>query len=313
MQNAIILNREATPAEVASVNSFSLGAVDAPAAGGFSVVFLPDTQAMVQTAAYRAGLTQMMDWIVENKTALNIQAVAGVGDVVETVGTAAEWVAADASFDVLDADGTVPYLVAAGDHDYDSISTDTTVHVSTTFNSYFPQSRYTARSWWAGGFYEASHSENAYNILTIEGQAYIFIQLEARPRAAVLTWFDGLLTTHADKKAIVTSHAYLTSDNARDPYGDSIWDKIKLHDNVIWVGCGNYVDPDGYGRLTSQTNGGKDVHQVLFDTQTLEYGGPWLRVVKFHPGGQIISQTYSPISRQLMSDSDNEFSLDYPA
>jgi len=47
----------------------------------------------------------------------------------------------------------------------------------------------------------------------------------------------------------------------------------------------------------------------MFNTQTLEFGGPWLRIVKFNPNNTAYSETYSPVSRESKRDTDNQFSL----
>ena len=106
----------------------------------FAVFVMPDTQNYVQ-AAYQpeggAHLDLVTRYLCQNRTAwqepstgkvMPILMVVQLGDIVdhpvasEPAGPLAEWVRADAAFDNLDAcDPVVPYVVAAGNHDIDSL------------------------------------------------------------------------------------------------------------------------------------------------------------------------------------------------
>src|SRR4029079_8066194 len=80
---------------------------DAAATGpDFTVIALPDTQFYVSSPSVNGGSPATFDaqtqWIVANKTALNIADVAQLGDCVNTAATNQEWVNADHSIDFLE-------------------------------------------------------------------------------------------------------------------------------------------------------------------------------------------------------------------
>lgn len=254
-----------------------------------------------------------MRWIVNNQAEYNIQAAMCVGDVVDTAVVAAEWVAADAAFDILDA-AEIPYIATNGNHDQDSD------HVLTTFNTYFPTTRYTAHAWWSGGFRQAGHSETGYFLLTIGGVDHIFVVLQYAPVADDLTWLDALLTTHADKQAVLITHSYLGTidagaQNARNSNGDAVWAVTKTHDNVIWIQSGHVVNL-GVGRLVSEDDHGRDVPQVVANYQGDDGsvgGSGAVRLVTFDAaGGRIYVQTMLAGIGKMLTDDANQFELDYP-
>ena len=133
---------------------------DSAPVGSFMIIVLPDTQYTV--GGYPAIYTAQMNYIADNAVSLGAEIVVHNGDLVFAGGD--EWATAAAGFDTLDGIN-IPYLISHGNHDADNQAT----RDLTTFNANFGQSRYTGKSWWNGGFYEANKSQNAYNIITIGG------------------------------------------------------------------------------------------------------------------------------------------------
>src|SRR5690349_19412072 len=81
----------------AIVICFAILAVFVPSAYGqndFTIIALPDTQYYSET--YPQTFTAQTQWIVNNASALNIQAVVGLGDIVQTATNAWEYQNADA-------------------------------------------------------------------------------------------------------------------------------------------------------------------------------------------------------------------------
>ena len=78
-----------------------------------SIVILPDTQ--YYAAAYPDVFADQTNWILGQKTALNIAAVLHVGDIVDTSDSPYQWDVAGAAMHSLD--GIVPYVVVPGNHD----------------------------------------------------------------------------------------------------------------------------------------------------------------------------------------------------
>src|SRR5689334_18042589 len=89
-------------------NSESAGGgleIDPPAAGEFSIVFLPDTQ--YYSARYPDLFRAQTQWIVDHRSRYNIAAVLHEGDVVDA-NDAQQWANADSAIRILDA-AEIPY------------------------------------------------------------------------------------------------------------------------------------------------------------------------------------------------------------
>lgn len=134
----------------------------------------------------------------------------------------------------------------------------------------------------------------------------------------------------------MVTHAYLYSDDTRydgatygaaqewspysyglasDPGGvndaEEMWQAfIRQHDDVALVLSGHVLN-DGVGRLTSEHDGGRHVHQLLANYQTGPQGGAgFLRVMTFSAdGARVDVRTYSPYLDEHKRDPDNELSL----
>ncbi|RPI87242.1 MAG: hypothetical protein EHM41_05705 [Chloroflexi bacterium] len=292
--------------------------------GEFSIVLLPDTQ--YYTRLSPSTFPTLAQWIADNASRYNIQAVLHVGDVVDN-NQAAQWENANAAWDILDA-AEIPYLLAIGNHDYDTFSSAD--RLSTAWNTFLPQNRYTGCTWWNGGFFEEGKSENAFLLLTIAGTGYIFLSLEFGPRDEVLSWANDLLKTYASQTAIIITHSYLYHDGTRvkpgtehNPKdyelgatahdGEDMWEKlVNLHNNVLLVLSGHHINGENAARRSDRTTGGSIVHQLFANWQDTDrdtaYG--WLRLLTF--GKNCIRvQTFSPVSGQKLVDEANEFELSY--
>ena len=109
------------------------------------MVVLPDTQNYVKWASNVGILTQMNEWIRDNRDAFNIQVVLHEGDIVNNNNTdtptsgdqtgTQQWQNAQAAMSVLN--GEVPYIMATGNHDY---GTTNAQDRSTRFNDFFQAS-----------------------------------------------------------------------------------------------------------------------------------------------------------------------------
>ena len=143
----------------------------AGAQSDFTIIALPDTQYYSET--YPNTFTAQTKWVVDNAAALNIQAVLGLGDIVNTASNTWEWQNADTSVKLLDS-ANIPYLLAIGNHDYsDSGDSSGRTSETTNFNAFFGPSRYQGYAWYKGQ-YPAGSNENFYGILTINGKQYLF-------------------------------------------------------------------------------------------------------------------------------------------
>jgi hypothetical protein len=295
----------------------------------FTIVALPDTQ--WYSESYPQTFTAQTQWIVNNSSALNVQMVLGMGDIVQTATNAWEYKNADTSVKLLDS-ANIPYLLPVGNHDYSNFQ-DLSGRTSevTNFNTYFGPARYRNYSWYKGQ-YPTGSNENFYGVITIQGKTYLFLLLETFPRDSAVAWANSVLADYPSAEVIVITHAYVYTDNTlvsrcdqynapaynvgADNDGDGLWSKfISQHSNISLVLSGHFTGSNGQGasrRIDLGVNG-NIVNQILADYQDLPSGGQgYLRILKFSPSLNTISvSTYSPTLNRNLTDSNNQFAVQW--
>lgn len=300
--------------------------------GNFTVVVLPDTQ--YYSESYPAILNSQMQWIVNNASALNIQLVLGLGDIVNNGGSSTEWTTADAAYKKLDA-AHIPYFAPLGNHDYDANNPAGRTSATHNFNHYFGPSRYTNTATWSTpywhGSYPSGSNENFYGTVTINGQQYLIVALEFYPRDTSLSWAAQVIANNPSAQAIIITHAYEYFDNTRvsacnsfdaqyyglgaDNDGDAMWTKlVRQYKNISLVLSGHEVrgaGQDATGHRSDLGTNGNLVNQILSNYQNMTNGGDgYLRIMKFSPSTDTISvQTYSPYLNSYLTDSGNQFTI----
>ena len=178
----------------------------------WTIAVLPDTQSSYYyVPSFFEAETR---WIAENHDLERIAFVLHEGDIVDTPSDASQWTAARASMGLLD--GTVPYVLAVGNHDLGSTRTDAGAPIprSTLINLYVSYQDFSTAPTFGGAF-ENGHLENTYSLLLAGGHTWVVVSLEFSPRAEVIAWADQVLTAHANLPAILLTHAYLYSDGQR--------------------------------------------------------------------------------------------------
>jgi hypothetical protein len=301
-----------------------------PGDSAFTIAVLPDTQAYSEH--HPEIFAAQTAWLAQEKEALKLKLVVHVGDVVEHSWVFEQWENAHAAMSLLDEQ--VPYIIAAGNHDYGETYEERNARSRTThLHTYFPQELFLSMPTF-GGFYEQdTHVDNSYHTFEFLGQRWLVMALEFGPRQAVLDWADGVLAAHPEHLAIVATHAYLYSDDNRygakdapeqmwgpKSYGlgsldvadgQEIWDAlVSRHAGVVAVLCGHTLN-DGLGQAVSQ--GAGEVHEILANYQMYAQGGEgYLRLMHFDTAtGKVNVTTYSPWLDAFKRDAYNEFQLDY--
>jgi hypothetical protein len=319
------------------------GAVEAGAladAGGgaapFTFIALPDTQ--YYAAAFPDIFDNQLRWVAGQAAAHNIALVLHEGDIVDT-DVPDQWQVASAALHMLD--GLVPYVLAAGNHDYANIADRMGM-----MNTYFPPAMLAqSQASTFGGTFEEGHSENSFSLVPAGGQTWVVVALEFGPRDEAVRWADGVLKKYAASPAIVLTHAYMFGNERYDhgraarpwnPHdyvmagqpgssindGEELWHKLVLpNSNVRLVLSGHVIDPP-VGRLTSTRPDGTRVHQLLANYQSCAYpcetlngvtvrgGNGFLRIMRFDPAAHTLAvTTYSPYLDEYKHDPDNEFVL----
>jgi len=277
--------------------------------GSATMVVIPDTEGYCRKRPQI--FNTMMQWVADNRDRRNIACVLHVGDITND-NAKDEWINARKAFDIIE--GKVPYVLAAGNHDYDG-----TPGRLTYMNEYFKVADLKKRPGF-GDVCEPGKLENHYQFMEINGQKWIVLSLEMGPRKKVIAWANTVLAKHKDRLAIVLTHGYLYYGNERynhlrggqraSPYnfygdgadGEMMWNQlVRKHPNVMMVICGHlssqYV---GYRRDTG--DGGNVVHQMLVDYEKMRGGHGFLRVLEFLPDGRTVQvRTYSPVTKEIRS------------
>jgi hypothetical protein len=277
----------------------------------FSLIGLPDTQ--YYSEMYPNIFLSQTQWIAANKDALNIAFVSHFGDCVQNGDEIeSEWQNADAAFDQLETvmlpDG-IPFGVAVGNHDQTpGGNPDGTTNF---YNQYFGETRFTGRTYYGGHY--GSNNDNHYEYFSASGLDFIIIHIEydKSPDQVILDWADNLLTTHANRRAIVVTHYLLGHPdlNTFSIQGQAIYDALKDHSNLFLM-LGGHVG--GEGQRTDIYNG-NTVYSLLADFSWRPSGGNgWLRIHEFVPASNVINvKTYSPYIDQYETNGDSQFSLNY--
>ena len=275
----------------------------------FTIIAIGDTQNYTQSGT-KAIYDDQMQWIADNAASMNIVFVTHQGDIVNTWDDTTEWANAADSMSIIDPglltpglDPLIPYGVLPGNHDKEDVTSD-----SAYYNITFPYDRYEGVVPWYGGHYGTTNNNN-YQLFSAGGDHYVILHIEDWPddgsSGAVIAWADSILTTYWDRKAIITTHGYLTTSGTYEGKSGStqyIRDYlVEAHDNVYFVLCGHSGE---YTKTT--TVGTREVHELL----SCYHADGWLRIMTFDPdANEVHVQTYSPWLDQYQTTGGSDFVL----
>lgn len=236
-----------------------LGVVDT-GAYDYTIVTIPDIQSMVN---YRpARLTNLANWLVNNKQKYNMQFAMQLGDLSDS-GTVEKFYATAAEgMSILD--GKLPYTFVPGNHDYDDNSK---TRATTYYNKYFPYSKYSQYDYF-GGAYEEGKMDNTYSLFEVGDVKYMVICLEFGPRMEVIRWAGRLCEKYPDRRVIVTTHAYI------DP------------DGTIMDGDARYSATTYFAASEGATTG-----QQLYDGLIARYPNIFMAINGHNPTDDIVMRT----------------------
>ncbi len=269
---------------------------------------------------------------------LDIVFTTQLGDCTQNGNVLAEWQNAEAALGLFDPAGDeekMPFGVAVGNHDQGTGNGDpgnlsAPDSTTTLYNQFFGVSRFLGRSYYAGSYNHCDdgstcnvdadctgigagtchiYNDNHYELFSGGGMDFIIIHMEwdsaaSSPlRDAALVWADNLLTTHANRRAIIVSHFVVQPSGNFSTQGQAIYTALNHHPNWFLMLGGHLneaarrtdpVGPVGENTLTS----------IMSDYQGGANGGNgWLRVMTFVPeDDEIVVTTYSPFLDQQKPD-----------
>ncbi|WP_159599855.1 metallophosphoesterase [Agromyces humi] len=299
----------------------------------FTIVVIPDTQGYTNTGGIDAIFDQQTQWIVDQRDQLDTRFAIHVGDLVESWPNVNQWARASRSMAILDAAG-VPSSVLPGNHDL-SITTGE----SSTYDTYFPPSRYSAATWNSasvryGGYLGQNQfgpdgidrkNKDNYALLDAGGLKLLIVNLEFESPAYSLAWAQRVIDAHPDRRVILATHGFITTSGTRSntvirtdttpKSANDVWNELVYRNcSIFMVVNGHWHDGElSEARRTDPNACGRPVHQVLSDYQDRANGGNgWLRYYTFHPATDTIDAfTYSPYLQQMENDADSRFTLSY--
>jgi hypothetical protein len=295
----------------------------------FMLIALPDTQVYAAWPQWNHHFHNQTQWIADNAERLNIKYVLHEGDIVNN-NNPPQWKVAQAAMKRLH--GKVSYALAPGNHDYgpNGSASDR----STLLNEYFAAEEYAQQPGF-GGLFEAGHLENSYHTFEAGDHKYLILALEWGPRDQVVAWADKIAAEHPEHRKILVTHAYMYYDETRydwkrkgakqswNPHsygtaklpggvndGEQLWNKlVRKHPGFVLTLNGHVLE-DGAARMTSPSDHGDSVHQLLANYQTRAEGGQaYMRLLEFRPDGEIRVRSFSPSMKMCKVAEDQQFTL----
>jgi hypothetical protein len=271
----------------------------------FRIVAVPDTQNYSMT--YPQTFIDQITWIKNNRQSLNIVYVGHEGDIVNNSDQPTQWTNANNAISIYDTIPELPFGLAMGNHDENPNGSPSG---TTEFNTYFPYTRYSGRSWYGGHY--GSNNDNHYILFSAGGMDFIAIHFQYDPAgpAAAMTWAGNLLQNqYPNRRAIVVAHSILETTAAWTTQGGIIYNALKVYPNLFLMLCGHN---HGEAMRTDVYNN-RTVYSLLADYQDWTNGGNgYLRILEFVPADNAISvKTYSPTLAQYETDANSQFSLTY--
>ncbi len=317
LTNAAAQQQKYTPPALSNSNSWS-------------IIMLPDPQTYQKFERNQPLFELMTAWVSENIGRLNIKLVMCTGDLVEqneminpdgeTVNQPSkkQWAAVAHAFNRLD--GKVPYVLAAGNHDYGY--SNISVRRS-NYNTYFPvdknfKTQKLIREAGLNAEGIPTMENAAFEFTSPQGRKFLLLTLEFAPRDTIIAWAKKVTGQEAYKNhtAIILTHSYLNSANEQiekenynitdGNYGAAIWRKlVQPSTNIQLVFSGHIGKPDNarghVGFRTDKNAAGKKVNQMVFNAQAMgggwygNGGDGWLRILEFLPDGKTVKvKTFSP-------------------
>ncbi|MFT3925248.1 MAG: metallophosphoesterase [Myxococcales bacterium] len=269
-----------------------LGAA-ADAQDPFSIVLIPDPQNYSEKSSYGT-YGHQTQWMVDNRSARNIQFVVHLGDITNH-DVAAEYTVASAAHTILDNAG-MPYSMTNGNHELfpsaDAYKRDS------LYKNYFGSNRYTGKSFYGGSYNQ--DNETNFTLFEVGALKFMVVSLEFAPRKDMVSWANSVIQAHPDRRVIVATHCYLNNDGeyapdcadhynleGREPV--DLWEELVSRHSNIFLAVSGHIQGVAYRQRTG--NNGNIVHEVLNDFQDepvkgtggTALGNGWLRVLTFNP------------------------------
>jgi 3',5'-cyclic AMP phosphodiesterase CpdA len=276
----------------------------------FTIVALPDTQ--FYSRDFPQIFQAQVDWIIANRTNLNIVYVVQLGDIVNDGDKLpSQWLAATSALYRLESpaltglpDG-IPYGVVPGNHDH--------LGGTKNYHANFGPEHFAGYKYYGGHF--GADNQNHFDRFSAGGLDFIVVYVDfngADPGinySALDEWSYGVLKTNARRRAIVVSHDLLAVNGDWDVHGRAIYNNLRGCTNLFLMLSGHN---HGEARR-ADAFAGHTIQTCLSDYQSLTNGGNgFLRLYQFSPAHNVIRvKTYSPWINQYQTNAASQFEIPY--
>ena len=190
-----------------------------PAGSSFTIAVIPDTQQEVLSGT-DTRFAERTRWLVDNRAALSLAYVTQTGDMVNwDTPDHEQYARGSAAMKILD-DAGIPWSGSIGNHDTAATCPGgsacpgtrprVTVRNTTTFNQYFPVSRFPSMQ----GEFEAGKVDNSWSTFEAGGTKWMVLNLELWPRPEVVAWASSVVRGRPDTNVMVVTHSYLNPDGS---------------------------------------------------------------------------------------------------
>ncbi|MEJ9231403.1 metallophosphoesterase [Peribacillus butanolivorans] len=280
----------------------------------YNFLFIPDTQRY--SNLYPEIFNSQMRWIAKNSKKNHLLMNTFVGDIVDG-NEERQWQNSNAAISILDKK-EVPYMIAAGNHDYAN---------GDPFLTYYGSERFTNKKYYKG---TSPSGYGSYAVVEAGKYEYLFLIVDMDNLQKDLQWSKGVLNQHKNKPTIIVSHDIIdiTLENNKPIVVDSnngrlIWDELVYNHNQVFMTVNGHYN--GAGHRVKQNAAGNEVIQMLVDYQGNYRGGNgWFRLVEFdEKKNKMFFRTFSPfvdempkkektyIDYKYLTDENNLFELDF--
>lgn len=207
-----------------------------PSDPDFSIVVFPDTQ--YYGGANNYIFQDQANWVVANQTRLNIQAVVGMGDIVDVGGYPIDsdgnidgsckiappsdwqenWQKAQNAVNLLENAG-IYYQPTIGNHDYDCQADRPQPRSATNYFHYFGGLALSPTAYILDS--SGNRTPNFYKTINIGSTNYMILSLELFPQKSIVAAANNLISSFSGP-VIVATHAYLSNDGSGPTFNSSM-------------------------------------------------------------------------------------------
>lgn len=324
---------------------------------GFSIAIIPDSQQYVDflnQKPFKKSNTwkifyEQTKFLSENSiyNGGDFSFAIHVGDVIEHRSHVfAEWNHAVKCMNNLD--GTLPFLIIPGNHDYDMWIDGHQDSGSFMYNYNFgPNSNYFRNKDWYKG--SSKNGRNSYCIFDCADTKMLVIGLEVNPDEKTINWAQDILNQYSDLPCILVTHVYISVVQEKAPAGSQpktiqsngssylqgvnylyvlddyrknhngytaidLWNNfISKNNQIFMVICGHVSGRiRGSGYRIDKNDDGYTTYSIVSDFQSWENGGDgWFTILDFDLENKVIEHScYS--SRKHIYLQGEPFEMSFP-